>query len=161
MSLDAFPSSDRDPRVFWGREHIDFAPLRTVFPDHDDLGWMWMEAMISPDTDVIVHAYKLSGIGYLWLDHVGRPYRFEHPAGPRLLEGDRRIVLLDELCRLFDWDPDALPRIVRLVPPGTDSESLQVPVEVRWFDDDCDGCRKERATQSPEATLADDARSAE
>jgi hypothetical protein len=26
-----------DAPVLWREEHIDFAPLRTILPDHDDL----------------------------------------------------------------------------------------------------------------------------
>lgn len=130
--------------VLRGPEHVDFAPLRTVLPDHDDLGqWGWLEAMPSPDTGVIAHAYKRRFVGVLWVDHVGRIYRYEHPQGPRLLPEDQRIALLLELIRLMVDMPEDLPRLVRLVPPGTTAEELKARLDVQSTDEDCDGCRRE------------------
>lgn len=136
--------------VLWGEEHIDYAPLRTVFPDHDDLKWWhWLEAMRSPDNGVIAHAYKLPFVGVLWVDHGGRIYRYHHPTGPLLLPADQRIALLLELIRLMEEMPEDLPRLVRLVRPGTDAEALQAPLEVKRTDDACEGCRKEAAARRP------------
>jgi hypothetical protein len=133
--------------VLWGEEHIDYAPLRTILPDHDDLSrWGWMEAMRSPDTGAIVHAYKLPLVGVLWVDHVGRIYRYEAGVGPRLLAGDPRIALLRTLLRLMDQVPEDLPRLLRLVPPGTHAEELEGPLQVKHDDASCEGCRKEQRT---------------
>lgn len=126
-----------------GEEHRSWAPLRTVFPDHEDFArWSWVQATRSPDTGAIVQAYKLLFVGTLWVDDVGRIYRYESPS-PRLLPQDRRVELLHELLRLMRRCPDALPRLIRLVPPDASAADLQDPVEVVGVDPTCDGCRNE------------------
>jgi hypothetical protein len=143
-----------DDPVLWREEHIDFAPLRTILPDHDDLSrWGWLEAMRSPDTGAIAHAYKLRFVGVLWVDHLGRIYRYEAGVGPRLLPGDPRIALLLTLLRLMEHTPEDLPRLVRLVPPDTPAEELERALDVKHADPECDGCQKEqrRSASTPPA----------
>lgn len=144
---------DRPPRceVFHDDEHKSFAPLRTVLPDHEDYArWGWLEAARSPDNGVVAHAYKLSGVGTLWVDDVGRIYRYQHPLGPRLLPEDRRTELLHELLRLMGPIPDALPRLIRLVPPSATATELQQPLEVELATRDCHGCLEEYGARTDE-----------
>ena len=130
-------------RLDLGEEHRSWAPLRTVFPHHEDFGrWGWLQATRSPDTGAIAQAYKLAFVGTLWVDDVGRIYRYERPY-PRLLPGDRRVALLHELLRLLHRCPDDLPRFVRLVPPDASAADLQEPVEIVGVEPSCQGCRNE------------------
>lgn len=130
-------------RLDLGEEHRSWAPLRTVFPDHEDFGrWGWVGAARSPDTGVVAQGYKLALVGTLWVDDVGRIYRYEHPY-PRLLPWDRRVALLLELLRLLHRCPDDLPRLIRLVPPDASAADLQEPVEVAGVERSCQGCRDE------------------
>ena len=123
-----------------GEEHRSWAPLRTILPDHEDFArWGWMQAARSPDTGAIVQAYKLPVVGTLWVDDVGRLYRYEHPS-PRLLSRDRRVELLFELLRVMQRCPEELPRLVRFVPPDATAVDLQDPVEVVDVDPTCPGC---------------------
>lgn len=136
----------RRVEVWFEEGAMDWAPLRTVFPDHADLSqWGWQEATVSPDTGAVVHCYKMSFIGRLWLDEFGRVYRFRCPDGPRLIPGDRRVALLHELLQLLEGNPDDLPRVVRLVAPEQPPSELQQPLRVVSSDPDCQGCTNERA----------------
>ena len=153
--MDDAASTSRDttpavsPRLELGEEHRSWAPLRTVFPDHEDFGrWGWLQAVRSPDTGAIVQAHKRSLVGTLWVDDVGRIYRYQHPS-PRLLPHDQRVGLLYELLRLMQHCPDELPRIVRFVPPDASAADLQRPVEVTSVDPTCSGCRKEAEGEGP------------
>ena len=126
-----------------GEEHRSYAPLRTIFPDHEDFGrWRWVGAARSPDTGAIAQAYKVPLVGTLWVDDVGRIYRYAQP-DLRLLPDDRRVELLGELLRLMQRWPDDLPRLVRLVPPDASAADLQDPVVVNGTDPTCQGCREE------------------
>ena len=114
----SLPCRHLDP----GEEHRSDAPLRTIFPDHDDIArWGWLQALRSPDTGAIVQAYKLPFVGTLWVDIVGRIYRYRHPS----------------------------PRLVRLVPPHAPAADLQAPLEVTRIDPECPGCREETTSSVP------------
>lgn len=150
--------SDAADHLHLGEEHRSWAPLRTVFPDHEDFArWGWVGAARSPDTGVIAQGYKMPLVGTLWVDHVGRVYRYEHPS-PRLLPHDRRVELLHELLRLMHRCPDDLPRLIRLVPPDASAADLQDQVEVVGVEPTCEGCRGEASRDRRAETAADEDR---
>lgn len=136
---------DPSPHVLWGREHVDYDPLRLVLPEHEDYSaFSWIEAAPSPDTGAVVHYYKRRFRGYLRFDHEGRVYRHSDQ-GPRLLSGDRRITTLRAFVELFEDEPDILPGLIRIRYDDEEPAELLARTELRTTDGSCEGCRRDAA----------------